>query len=540
MDKRMTAEELVGRLDEALEKGHIFALYQPKMNHSTGRMIGAEALMRWRDPEFGMQYPSDFIPVLENNGLISRADLRIFENVCRFQRRCLDSGVSAVPVSFNMSRYDICETDYVERLEEIRRRFDIPVKLLHVEITESSAIGGMELVTNVLEKLHGYGYIVEMDDFGSGYSSLNVLKDLNVDFIKLDMRFMSGTIGGRGGAIISAVVQMTKWLDTPVIAEGVETLAQADYMKSIGCRYVQGYLYSKPISEDDFFEKLKETGFEPVAPAIDMVSKMDAVKFWDPNSLETLIFNSYVGGAAIFTYRGESIEILRVNKKYLKELGMNMTEKEILTSDPLTVFDESNRTLYLSTLERAIASGEEESCETWRTVCSKICGEDKICIRSFIRLIGKTEDQAIFYAMVQNVTKEKQKFSELYDSERKFFFAAEHTNSFAWEVDLSTMVMRPCYRCMRDLSIPPIVRNYPEPMIESGLFPPDYADYYRGWMQQLKDGVGELEAVIPLTVGRVPFRVKYTTEFDENGKPLKAYGSAAMVMEDNEPADPNG
>ena len=142
--------------------------------------------------------------------------------------------------------------------------------------------------------------------------------------------------------------------------------------------------------------------------------------------------------------------------------------------------------------------------------------------------------------MVQNVTKEKQKFSELYDSERKFFFAAEHTNSFAWEVDLSTMVMRPCYRCMRDLSIPPIVRNYPEPMIESGLFPPDYADYYRGWMQQLKDGVGELEAVIPLTVGRVPFRVKYTTEFDENGKPLKAYGSAAMVMEDNEPADPNG
>ncbi len=540
MDKRMTAEELVGRLDEALEKGHIFALYQPKMNHSTGRMIGAEALMRWRDPEFGMQYPSDFIPVLENNGLISRADLRIFENVCRFQRRCLDSGVSAVPVSFNMSRYDICETDYVERLEEIRRRFDIPVKLLHVEITESSAIGGMELVTNVLEKLHGYGYIVEMDDFGSGYSSLNVLKDLNVDFIKLDMRFMSGTIGGRGGAIISAVVQMTKWLDTPVIAEGVETLAQADYMKSIGCRYVQGYLYSKPISEDDFFEKLKETGFEPVAPAIEMVSKMDAVKFWDPNSLETLIFNSYVGGAAIFTYRGESIEILRVNKKYLKELGMNMTEREILVSDPLEVFDQANRQLYLATLERAIASGEEESCETWRTICSKICGEDKICIRSFIRLIGKTEDQAIFYAMVQNVTKEKQKFSELYDSERKFFIAAEHTNSFAWEVDLSTMVMRPCYRCMRDLNIPPIVRNYPEPMIESGLFPPDYADYYRGWMQQLKDGVGELEAVIPLTVGRVPFRVKYTTEFDENGKPLKAYGSAAMVMEDNEPADPKG
>ena len=539
MEKRMNERELIDSLDEAVEKGHIFVCYQPKMNHSTGRMIGAEALMRWKDPEYGMQYPSDFIPVLENNDLISKADLRVFEDVCRFQRKCIDSGVSTVPISFNMSRYDIYNKDYVELIEEIRRKYDVPVKLLHVEITESSAIGGMELVTNVLDKLHGYGYIVEMDDFGSGYSSLNVLKDLNVDYIKLDMRFLSGSIGGRGGTIISAIVQMTKWLNTPVIAEGVETLVQADYMKSIGCRYVQGYLYSKPITEDEFFEKLEKIAKEPVAAAIELTTKMDAAKFWDPNSLETLIFNNYVGGAAIFTYKDGKIELLRVNKKYIKEIGMNMTEKEVLGTDPFECVDENNKKIYEDTLKRAVESNEEETCETWRTMCSKICGEDKICVRSFIRLIGKTDEQYIFYTMVQNITSEKKKFESLYDSERKFFMAAEHTNSYAWEVDLDTMDMRPCFRCMRDLNVPPIVHNYPEPLIETGLFPPDYADYYRDWMRRLKEGVGTLDAVIPLTVGRVPFRVRYTTEFDENNRPLKAYGSAALVIDDNALADPN-
>lgn len=120
-----------------------------------------------------------------------------------------------------MSRYDIYHDDYVDKIEHLRASYDIPVKLLHIEITESSAIGGMELVSDVLSRLHSYGYTVEMDDFGSGYLSLNVLKDLEVDVIKLDMRFLSGgSIGGRGGTIINAIVQMTKWLNTPANSRG--------------------------------------------------------------------------------------------------------------------------------------------------------------------------------------------------------------------------------------------------------------------------------------------------------------------------------
>ncbi len=532
MDRRMSEHELLNSFDEALMEKHIFVMYQPKINHVTGRMVGAEALMRWRNPEYGMQYPSEFIPVLENNNLIYRADIFVFEQICAMLRKRLDEKKNIVPISFNMSRVDIYNTNYVDEIENIRKKYRVPVKFLRVEITESSAVGGIELISNVLDKLHELGYIVEMDDFGSGYSSLNVLKDLPVDIIKLDMRFLSGDIGGRGGTIISSVVQMSKWLNTPVIAEGVETIEQADYMKSIGCKYIQGYLYSKPITEEEFLDKLDSMGHEPVGPAMDLISTMDAGKFWNPESLETLIFNNYVGGAAIFVYHKDGrAEILRVNEKYIKEVGMNQTELEILRSDTWACFDEKNKEIFVKTLEKAIASRDEETCETWRHLYSDCCGEDEICVRSFVRMIGNAEDQYIFYAMVQNITNEKKLYEELYNSERRFRFASEQINAYAWEVDLTTRVMKPCFRCMRDLNLPPVVRNYPEPAIESGIFPADYADMYRDWMRQLEEGVGTIEGIIPLTAGRIPFHVRYTTEFDENGKPLKAYGSAALVVD---------
>lgn len=534
MNRAMNEQEFLGKFDEAVEKNHIFITYQPKINHSTGRMIGAEALMRWQDPEYGMQYPSDFIPVLEKNDLIYRADLAVFDKVCNFLRRCLNVNIKPVPISVNMSRYDIYRKNYVAEIEKIRKKYDIPVKYLHVEVTETSAIGGMELVSGVLKQLHEYGYVVEMDDFGSGYSSLNVLKDLAVDVIKLDMRFLSGNIGGRGGTIISAIVQMAKWLGTPVIAEGVETMEQADYMKSIGCKYIQGYLYSKPVTEDEFLGKITKLEHEPLTPALDLVSAMDAGKFWDPRSMETLIFNNFVGGAVIFSYQNGSAEILRVNKKYVREIGMNMIEQEILDSDPFQGMDEHNRKIYTETLDKAIETNDEVMCETWRTVCSKTCGEDKICVRSYIRMIGKTETQYLFYSMVHNITAEKTRFNELFESERRFRYSSEQANVYAWEVDIGTWVMHPCFRCMRDLNVPPVVHDYPEPLIENGIFPPDYADMYREWMKKLGSGeVDQLEGIIPLTVGRIPFYVRYTLERDENGKPLKAYGSATYIVDEN-------
>lgn len=192
MQKQLNEDEIINLFSNAIERNHIYPIYQPQVNHRTQCLIGAEALMRWHDPVYGMQYPNNFIPILEVNDLIFSADIHIFEEVCRFQKRCLDSHVNPLPISFNMSRFDIYNHNYVETIEDIRRSYSIPVKLLRVEITESSTIGGIDLVVDVIKKLHLYGYLVEMDDFGSGYSSLNILKDLNVDLIKLDMKFLNG------------------------------------------------------------------------------------------------------------------------------------------------------------------------------------------------------------------------------------------------------------------------------------------------------------------------------------------------------------
>ena len=528
MQRQMTEEEIIASFDKAIEENQIYLVYQPQYNHSTGRPVGAEGLMRWRHPEFGDQYPSDFIPVMEKHGLIHRADLHAFELICQFQSSCPSY---SLPISFNVSRHDLFGHDYVNELETIRKKYGVPVQYLRAEITESSAIGGFDLIYNAVEQFHEKGYLVEMDDFGSGYSSLSILKNLPVDILKLDLRFLSGgELGGRGGIIINAVIQMAKWLKMPTIAEGVETLEQADFLKSIGCNYIQGYLYARPMNKEDLMLLLMDMEFEPVKPSM-LLKAINAERFWDPDSLETLIFNSYVGAAAILNYEDGEAEVFRVNPKYIKEIGMNMTEQEILARDPWDYFTPESKAIYEDTIRKACDSGEEETCETWRVFTSKSCGEDRVCIRSDLRVIGRSGNQRIIYVMVRNITAEKAAYTRMTEDQRQFSFVGDQADIYAWVYTIDTKEMRPCPRCMRNLGLPEVVKNYPEPVIESGLFPADYADLYREWHQQLEDGVGKLEGIIPLTADRIPFHVRYTTEYDENGRPLRAYGSAIRVVD---------
>ncbi len=528
--RRLTKDEIKEKFHEALNAGHIYVCYQAQINHMTGRMTGAEALMRWNDPDCGPQYPSDFIPELEEAGLILEADLYVFREVCSLLSYCKDNGLPTVPVSVNMSRYDIYNnSNYVEEIEKIRKKYGIPVSLIRIEITENSAIGGLELITSVLDRLHDIGYVVEMDDFGSGYSSLNILKDLDVDVIKLDMRFLNGEIGGRGGTIISSMVQMTKWLKTPVIAEGVETMEQADYMRSIGCYNIQGYLYSKPVPKDEFLRKIEKYEFEAEYSEAGLLNDIDTGKFWNPDSMETLLFNNFVGPAAIFSYNNGKTEMLRVNNKYVRELGINTDEKTLLEGSLYDNMNEDDSLIFEQTIRRAIDSRNEEECECGHDVHSECFCDDWVCIRSSMRIIGMTGEQYLFYVSIRNITAEKVRYEALKDNEKKFSIAIEHTNTFAWEYEISTKKMRPCSRCRRELGLPEVIENYPEPLIENGFFPEDIAGKYRDWMTKLAEGEKHLEGVFPLTGDRIPFMIRYTTEFDESGLPYKAYGSATEV-----------
>ena len=523
-------QEIVGMMSTALANKHFIVYYQPQYNHSTGMLLGAEALVRWNHPEKGIISPGVFIPIFERNGFITKLDLYVFEQVCAFVRKCLDNDIYAVPISTNFSRHDIFLPDFVESLEEIRTRYDVPVKYLRVEITESAVMGSSAAVNQVVQKLHDYGYVVEMDDFGSGYSSLNVLKDIELDVIKLDMMFMSEhSESKKGGTILSSIVRMAKWLRMPVIAEGVETIKQADFLRSIGCNYIQGYLYSKPIPEDEFVEILSGSTVGMAVPQMRLIDTLNACDFWDPKSQETLIFSNYVGAASIFDYHDGKVEILRVNQKYLQELGMNLSEKELVELDLMEAIEDSSKQIYSGMLERAISTMEEQECEVWCNIKSPCCGTERICIRSSVKMIGKSDDNYLFYATIRNVTAEKNRFLELEDMDKRFRVASEQANIYFWEYIIATKEMRPCFRCMRDLGLPPVVRNYPEPLIEQGIIPEDYADMYRQWMDEVAAGDVSREEIVPLTVGRVPFMFKYTMEYDENGRPLKAFGSATFV-----------
>ena len=524
--------EIVGMIQPAFEERHFVVYYQPQYSHTTGHLVGAEALVRWNHPDRGLIAPGVFIPIFEKNGFITKLDLYVFEEVCGFIRRCMDKEYDIVPISSNFSRHDIFLPDFVERLEEIRKRYDVPAEYLRVEITESAAMDNPKYTNDIIRKLHACGYIVEMDDFGSGYSSLNVLKDIELDIIKLDMLFMSqDTESKRGGTILSSIVRMAKWLGMPVIAEGVENVEQADFLRSIGCDCIQGYLYSKPLSEEEYEKILRGATIGIDVIQMEMLDILNANDFWDPKSQETLIFSNYVGAAAIYDYRDGQLEILRVNPKCLQELGNKLTEKDLIESNPWTFFDDENRKTYEDMIKRAIETGEEQECDTWQDIVSSEFGTERFCIHTNIYMIGKSEDACLFYAMIRNVTTEKLQMLEVADNERRFKMMSEQMNIYFWDYDVRTREMRPCFRCIRDLGFPEKFENYPESAIEMGIFPQEVAELYREWHIQIANGVKELEAVIPMTKDCVPFRIRYTTEFDEAGMPIKAYASAAPMEE---------
>ncbi len=229
-----------------------FAMYlQPKYSISQNRIVGAEALVRWKNPERGMIYPNQFIPVIEENGFIKMVDYYIWAEACRFIRKCMDAGMEPCPVSVNVSRIHLQDNDCVDVLSGLIRENGIPKSLLELEITETA---DDQQVSRKAQQLKEEGFKLLMDDFGSGYSSLNILLETPFDVIKLDKKFIENMmLSGKGRLILEHVVHMADELSLGIVAEGVETREQVEQLQRIGCDQVQGYYYAKPMPEDEFF-----------------------------------------------------------------------------------------------------------------------------------------------------------------------------------------------------------------------------------------------------------------------------------------------
>lgn len=243
---------LLSDVRTALEKDQFQVWFQPQFNYTSGVLIGAEALVRWQHPTRGLVSPGEFIPLLEHSNLISQLDRIVWEKACRWVRRWSDMGLH-FPVSVNISRNEFQFHDLCGGLISLTSRYQLSPSQLHLEITESICAENTELMSLQIARLRQAGFTVELDDFGAGHSCLNILKDIPVDVLKLDMKFLSGykDDDDRTRTILSSVIWMARSLNTEVIAEGVETEQQAQGLRRLGCRRMQGYWFARPMQPEE-------------------------------------------------------------------------------------------------------------------------------------------------------------------------------------------------------------------------------------------------------------------------------------------------
>ena len=253
---------VIHNVDKAAENDWIKPYYQPVVRSTDGKLCGVEALARWEDPKYGFLSPGQFIPTLEATKLVHKVDAHIIEYVCRDIRFLLDNDLPAVPVSINFSRLDFELMDAVGILDDYVSRYNIPKDLLHVEITESALMDDTSLLPKAVKALKDKGYALWLDDFGSGYSSLNVLKDYEFDVIKIDMVFLRNFEGNlKSKVIIGSIMSMAKALGMDTLCEGVETEEQRDFLKSINCERLQGYLFGRALPLEDLIKKIENNKF---------------------------------------------------------------------------------------------------------------------------------------------------------------------------------------------------------------------------------------------------------------------------------------
>lgn len=299
----------VYHIDEALKNGYIKVYYQPVMRSLSGTLCGLEALARWEDPEKGFISTGIFIPALEDSRQISKLDMYMIEHVCQNYRERVNRGEPVVPVSFNLSRIDFFTCEVLEELNRITDKYCVPHYMLNVEITESVFVHDFRKISEEIDNFHKAGFQVWMDDFGSGYSSLNVLKDYSFDELKIDMEFLAH-FTEKAKSVIESTVRMAKKIGVQTLAEGVETKEQLNFLKSIGCEKIQGYYFGKPMPYDNVVERIKEQHW--------VTETREMAQYYDAAGREDFLTNCPF---ALLEDDGTKFRYLFVNNEFMKSLA---------------------------------------------------------------------------------------------------------------------------------------------------------------------------------------------------------------------------
>ena len=530
--------EVVAGVESALREDRIELFLQPKCNIRTGKIVGAEALARWRHPERGIVAPGEFIPLIERNGLVRSLDLRVWEKTAAWIRGLIDEGVQPVPVSVNVSRADIYLVDVAAELHALVERYGIDPSLIEVEITESAYSERPDRIVAAFDALAERGFTVLMDDFGSGYSSLNMLKDINVDVLKIDMRFLDRD-DRRSKDIMESVIRMARWLDLPVIAEGVETREQVNFLLDVGCSYAQGYYYARPM-EAAAFEALLTDGskvqHEQCALQDARRPILDFRDLLHENTISDRMLSSIIGSVALYSYADGDLRLIRGNEAYrrlIATLGEGVNGAEEGGSLFPFVHDE-DRDALVAAAEETVRSCPDDGVEVVvRRMGTNGCHWHKM--RLFH--LNTTNGSATVYGSVTDVTERMEYMEALRKSEQRFEMTLEASGTVVFELDIPTRTARYSEFLQQAFGLAETVANAPEGFIEQGTVAEESIEDFRAIYRDLYAGAPRTSAVVRAIMGdgsRAWNRVTLLAMPNETGAPVKAVGLVENVTRETE------
>lgn len=303
-NRLLLEHQITNSMAEALKNEEFKVYIQPKYDLSNEKISGGEALVRWISPTNGFLSPDKFIQIFEKNGFITQLDMFVWEKTCQIIREMMDRYGKTVPISVNVSRADLFRMDILEVLTELLKKYRLRPDQIHLEITETAYTDNPEQLLVVISKLKKKGFIIEMDDFGSGYSSLNMLSELPIDTIKLDMKFMRHLNRKNDVNILSFVISMAKWLGYTVVAEGVETSEQISILRNMECDYAQGYYYSKPVPSVEFMNMIYYNDISDCPVGKDKITR----------NMEITIPSSYLNKTMLV------VDDMKINRAVLKDI----------------------------------------------------------------------------------------------------------------------------------------------------------------------------------------------------------------------------
>lgn len=432
-DDMLEEQEIRDETHRAIVNGEFCIYYQPVYGVKAKKFVSAEALVRWIHPTKGIISPGKFIPIFERNGFIAELDLYVLEQVCKYHQKRRNSGLEPFPISVNISRRSLYNPNLYDLISRLAEKYGVEPKYFRIEITETAYNDNPTQLLETVNKLREKCFPVLMDDFGSGYSSLNTLKDIPIDLLKLDMKFMQNfESNNRVGTIVTAIARMAKWLNVPLLAEGVETREQYEFLRSIGCAYIQGYYFAKPMPSAQFTDLIQLNGAEFNDKELETYGMNSEInELLGSNTTVSKLIGGVFGGLGIYELYDDKLEVIRVNDGYMQIMGYSPVD---FTGEHYDIWEK----VHPEDIEKSRQACLEAS-RTGKAVRTTVRRYDRngklLYLEGVHRRLGGTDENPIICIAFNDITELLEKEEIIQNANRRIDSILEATDSLAVDVD---------------------------------------------------------------------------------------------------------